>query len=391
MNLFDAAAVVLVLLAVLLGFRSGALPQLGGLAGAIGGGVVAILALPLVEQALDPLEPAPRAFVVLAGLLLSVGVGEAVGSGLGRYVAYRLGAGVFGALDRVAGAFVGAAQALLIIWLAGGLLAAGPVPRLASQAQTSSTVRALSGVLPPPTDIAVGLDRLLNATGLPDVFVGLDPLPAPPVDLPTDPRARAIAEVAAPSTLKVTAQTCGALSTGTGFAVAPEYVVTNAHVVAGSRVVRAALAGSALDARPVLFDPELDVAVLWVPGLSARPLRFAATEPPRGAAGAALGFPGGGGLTVIPAAVAGRYDARGRDIYGRVFVTRPILELRAQINRGDSGGPFVLADGTVGGVVFAEARTDENVGYALSPTAVATRVAPAVGRTSGADTGSCID
>ena len=46
-------------------------------------------------------------------------------------------------------------------------------------------------------------------------------------------------------------------------------------------------------------------------------------------------------------------------------MTRPILELRAEIDQGDSGGPLVLADGTVGGVVFAEARTDEEVGYAL--------------------------
>src|SRR3712207_8395115 len=37
------------------------------------------------------------------------------------------------------------------------------------------------------------------------------------------------------STVKVSAPSCGAISTGTGFAVDPEYVVTNAHVVAGAR------------------------------------------------------------------------------------------------------------------------------------------------------------
>ena len=51
--------------------------------------------------------------------------------------------------------------------------------------------------------------------------------------------------------------------------------------------------------------------------------------------------------------------AQGRDIYGEQRVSRMILELRAAIDQGDSGGPLILADGTVGGVVFAEARTDD--------------------------------
>jgi hypothetical protein len=41
-------------------------------------------------------------------------------------------------------------------------------------------------------------------------------------------------------------------------------------------------------------------------------------------------------------------------------------------------------------VVFAEARTDENVGYALTPTSVATAIQPYVGRTGAVDTGACI-
>lgn len=93
---------------------------------------------------------------------------------------------------------------------------------------------------------------------------------------------------------------------------------------------------------------------------------------------------------VAPAAVTGSYRATGFDIYGRTRVDRDILELRAPIERGDSGGPLVLRDGTVGGLVFAEARTDPDVGYALSPTSVAVRIAPALGRTSAVSTGSCL-
>ena len=390
MNLFDLGAILLLIVAVILGYRSGALPQVGGLSGAILGGAIAILALSPAEALLEVLDPAPRAVAVLAFLLLAVGVGEGIGSATGRYVARELDGGLLGRVDRIAGGFFGAAQAILIVWLTGGLLAAGPLPRLASQAQNSTTVRALSEVLPPPTEIALALGRLLDAARLPDVFVGLEPLPAPPVDRPDDPRAQAIAAAAEASTVKVTAQTCGLLSSGTGFAVATDYVVTNAHVVAGGRTVRVSLAGTTYDATVVLFDADLDVALLRVPRLPAPPLRFATSEPERGDTGAALGFPGGGGMVIVPAAVTRQYDARGRDIYGEDVVTRDILELRAAIEQGDSGGPFVLADGSVGGVVFAEARTDDDVGYALSPVSVAVRIQPGVGRTSEVSVGDCI-
>lgn len=390
MNLLDLVAVVLVIVAIVVGFRSGALPQLAGLLGAIAGGVLAIAALPWVEPALQNVEPPVRAFLVLAGILFSVGLGEAVGSAIGRTVAALLGEGVFGTLDRGLGAVVGALQALLVAWLAGGLLAAGPSQTLASQAQTSLLVRALDDMLPAPTELAGQLARLLDDSLLPEFFVGLEPLPAPPVELPDDPLVRDLAELAVPSVVKVTASTCQAVSTGTGFVVERGYVVTNAHVVAGGTTIRVAIGGELLDGVPVLVDPALDVAVLLVAGLEAPPLDLASRDPERGSAGATFGFPGGGALEAEPAAVAGSYDARGRDIYGESAVTRSILELRARVEPGDSGGPLVLADGTVGGLVFAEARTDDDVGYAITASDVRAAIAPAVGRGVAVPTGRCI-
>jgi S1-C subfamily serine protease len=389
-NLFDLIVVVLVVVAMVVGFRSGALPQLAGLLGALAGGILALVALPYLEPALASIDPPIRAFVVLAGILFTVGLGEAIGSAVGRTAASLLGEGVFGALDRVLGAIVGSLQALLIVWLAGGLLAAGPSPTLSTQAQTSFLVRALNDVLPAPTELAGELARLLDDSGLPSLFVGLEPLPAPPVDLPDDPLVRELAAIAIPSVVKVTAAACQTISSGTGFVAARSYVVTNAHVVAGATTVRVAIGDELHDALPVLVDSQLDIALVHVPSLTAPALTFAEEDPERGMTGATFGFPQGEGLDVQPAAVAGAYDARGRDIYGERRVTRSILELRALIDQGDSGGPLILADGTVGGVVFAEARTDEEVGYALTPTDVYDTIAPAIGRTSGAPTGACI-
>ena len=393
MNALDAIALLLIVVSVILGWRSGAIPQVTGLLGAVVGGAAALFALPRLADPLAGVDPSVRPVVVLIGLVGAVAVGESLGAGLGRAMARRLGDGLFSTADRAAGAGFGAVQALLVVWLAGTLLADGPIPRLAETAGGSTVVRAMASVLPPPTEIAVGLGKLLDASGLPDVFVGFEPLPAPSVDRPADPVARAIAAAAEASTLKVSAATCGFTTLGTGFVVANGYVVTNAHVVAGARghsVRVSALGGRLLDAIPVLFDPDLDIALLRVPGLAAVSLRFAARDPDRAALGATLGYPGGGPLTIVPAAVTGRYPATGHDIYGLGRVRRQILELRAAIDRGDSGGPLILTDGTVGGVVFAEARTNPDVGYALSATEVAARIAPALERDTAVDTGACL-
>ncbi len=263
MNLFDLVVVVILIVAMVVGFRSGALPQMVGLVGALVGGGLILVLLPALEETLALMEPSVRAFVVLVGILFSVGVGEAIGSAIGRTLAARLGEGAFGKLDRVLGAFVGAAQALLIIWLTGGLLAAGPSPMLATQAQKSFVLRALTGVLPAPTEIAGELARLLNDTALPDLFVGLEPIPAAPVDLPDDPLVQELARDAIPSVVKVTASTCDAISLGTGFVVDRGYVVTNAHVVAGARTIRVAVEDQVFDVIPVFFDSKLDVALLY--------------------------------------------------------------------------------------------------------------------------------
>ncbi len=392
MNLIDLLTLVLIVVALILGWRSGAIPQVSGLLGAIAGGVLAILLLPHLAEPLAEIDPAIRPFVVLVGLVMAVGIGEQVGAALGRSAARGLGTGMLGTADRTAGAGFGVIQVLLIVWLAGSLLIEGPVPRLAEAAGGSTAVRTLAMFLPPPTEVAGGLGGWLDTTGLPDVFVGFEPVPAPPVDRPDDPAAHAIAAAAAASTLKVSAATCGLQSVGTGFVVGPDYVLTNAHVVAGAgaRGVRVSVGGQLHDAVPVLFDPELDVALLHVQGLRVTALRFAAQDPGRGAIGATLGFPGGGALTIVPAAVADRYEATGRDIYGADRVRRAILELRAEIDRGDSGGPLILPDGSVGGVVFAEARTDPEVGYALTASAVWTRIRPGIGLTQAAGTGRCV-
>ncbi len=390
MNAVDVLALVLLIVTFIAGLRSGLFPQLGGLLGATAGGIAALQLLPLARPLIDGMEPSLRAIVVLTGLVALIASGETIGAAVGREIRVRLGQGIVAGLDAVGGGFLGLGQGILLVWLIGGVLAAGPVPNLASQVQRSAAVRALGEILPSPMAIAGELGRWLDASGLPEVFVGLEPIPAPPVNLPTDPAVRAIAERAIPSTVEVNSIACGYTLAGSGFAIAPGYVLTNAHVIAGARSVTVLPQSGSYRATPVLFDAALDIALLHVEKLDAPPLRLAASSPPRGTIGAALGHPGGGPLAVVPGAVADDYNATGRDLYGLRSVTRAIVELRATIQRGDSGGPFVLADGTVGGVIFAQSRSDPSVGYALAPAAVREAIGPALGSTRAVDTGECI-
>ena len=387
-NTIDLIVLLVLIGSALVGYRSGALPQVLGLVA--GGGAIALIILfaPQITGVLAGLEQPARALVAIGGALLLVAMAEAIGSGLGAVLRSAVGP-VAGGIDSAMGAILGAAQAFVVTWLVGGLIASSSIPVVSAEAQKSIAVRTLLDVLPPPGEVMGELGAVLNESGLPQVFVGLEPLPAPAVDLPTQAEAAAIAARAVGSTVRVEALGCGASFTGTAFSVAEGFFVTNAHVVAGSE--RVTLRGVAASARGtvVLFDPDLDVALIRAE-MRLPSLVLAPEAPGRGVVGATLGHPNGAGLTVLPAAVTAEVRARGRDLYGGAPVIRDVLELQAAIEPGDSGGPLVLANGTVGGVVFAESRTDASVGYALDPTAVAVAIMSSVGDTAPVDTGPCI-
>jgi S1-C subfamily serine protease len=139
-----------------------------------------------------------------------------------------------------------------------------------------------------------------------------------------------------------------------------------------------------------MFDPELDAALIYAPGLAVDPLDLADERPERGQVAAAVGFPGGGRQMVIAAAINRTIEALGRDIYGTRTVAREVIEMTADVRPGDSGGPVLLADGSVGGVTFSESRSDGLIGYALTPTAVSESIAGAVNSQVAVSTQSCL-
>ena len=221
------------------------------------------------------------------------------------------------------------------------------------------------------------------------LFDGVIPQPAAPSKLPANARVRQVAQKAEPSVVKVVRTGCGLQGVGSGAVIANGYVITNAHVIRGGTWIQVEKDGRRYDATPVRMDRKLDAALLFVPELIAPALKWTTVDPTRGDQGAVLGYPGGGPFTAGAASVSRDITAVGRDISGSSSVSRQVLELRAKVEPGNSGGPMVLLDGTIGGLVFAESPDNPRVGYALAPSDVAASVNPALGRTTAVGTGSC--
>jgi S1-C subfamily serine protease len=168
--------------------------------------------------------------------------------------------------------------------------------------------------------------------------------------------------------VKVFGQACGLLQEGSGWTVAPNLVVTNAHVVAGEPRDNTDVLlpdGQTKAATVVLYNPDVDLALLAVPGLGEKSLPVATGTGDN--KGAVLGHPNGQDpLAVQPAAIADEVTAKGEDLYETRVTYRDVLVLSAYLAKGDSGAPLVDTDGQVVGIAFAIAPDKPTTAYALA-------------------------
>src|SRR5439155_20074023 len=104
---------------------------------------------------------------------------------------------------------------------------------------------------------------------------------------------------------------------------------------------------------------------------------------------AAVGHPGMRRLAVFPSDVTAEFTALGPYNYDNGRVSRAIVEVRADVRRGDSGGPLLTAPGLVGGIVFGASRTSPGVGYAIAANSVAAEVRESSTRTGAVPSGAC--
>lgn len=395
MNLADLVVVLIAALLAWRGYRRGAIRQ----GFEFGGGLLGLM----VGAALGPRlvrEYTDRAGMEAALLsLLVVFASLSIGQILGYLVGLKFGdlarRARLGRVDAVVGAAVGVAATLIAYWLIGSLLVQGPSPSVSRELARSKLLRWANDVRRPPDLLAV-LQQYLDTSGFPQVFIGIPPsLGGDDVELPSGKRALKAVEAARDSTVRIVVPACGGTQLGTGWVSALETVVTNAHVVAGGDTVSVEVSGEegggGISGDVVFFNPRLDLAVVHVPGLDREPLPLLTRDLEVGSPGATLGYPGAkqGGFDSGPAAVQNVFDARGRDIYGDEEVLREIYELRADVEQGDSGGPFVTPEGQVAGVIFAASTTDRETGYALTGSEVSDEVEASASKTEPVSTGRC--
>src|SRR5699024_10400014 len=160
------------------------------------------------------------------------------------------------------------------------------------------------------------------------------------------------------------AASCGTVPSGSGFVVAEDMVMTNAHVVAGVSTPMVELPGEpARDGQVVYFDPVDDLAVIAA-DVQAPPLPL--TDAAAGDSAVVHGYPYGGPPSTVPAGVAATGSFRVPDIYGQSPTDRSVATLQSEIESGNSGGPVLSPEGEVMGVVFARDEARQDIGYALA-------------------------
>lgn len=389
MNLLDLVIVAFIFIALGNGFRRGfSLSSLSYLGLVLGLAIGAVIAPP-VERAFAT-GPSTGPYVALMMLFLAALIGSSIGYAAGEPIRTRLVRRPDrGKLDSVAGAAFSVFTVLASAWFLGLAFARGPIPVVATAIERSAILRQLDQQFPHPPAFLTGVQQIIAGVPYPKVFdaIANPDLPGP---VSVDPQVADNPAVAAAArrTVKIRGIGCGGEVFGSGFPAADNYIVSNAHVVAGTHDTRVLTPdGRNLGATVVLFDPQRDVSILYVPGLRLQPL--ATADATRGTTGATIGYPGGGNETVGAAAVRADLPAEGRDIYGDAQVTRQIYVLTADIHPGNSGGPLVDADGRVLGVVFANSTSNPSEGYALTDAEVAPDVSAGVGRVNDVGTGSC--
>src|SRR5215212_8702155 len=214
-----------------------------------------------------------------------------------------------------------------------------------------------------------------------------EPIKAAPESIPADEPVAKVASVLSPSVVQINVS--GVQQTpygaqkeeGIGSGViyrSDGYIITNNHVVEGSRNVEVAFAdGSTEQGQVVGTDPTTDIAVVKVDRNDLPAASFASGDPIVGQAAVAVGSPSGFESTVTSGIVSGT----GREVPAQITGGQQesslvdLIQTDAAISPGNSGGALANRDGQVIGINVAylppQQTGAENIGFAIpSDTAV---------------------
>jgi S1-C subfamily serine protease len=391
-NWVDLVVVLLAVIAAISGARHGLITTLPATIGVLGGTVIGLIVTPMIMANFN--SNVTRIAVWMGALVLLVALGETLGVWLGRSIRQHIRLGPFTGVDHTLGAVVQCAVVFVVAWVFALPLTSVPVPGLASAIRGSVVLGTVNNLMPAeaeqlPNDVSKLLSSgLLTATG-PFTRTPITDVDPPDTALQNSQVVKSVES----SVLKVRgrAPSCSRALEGSGFVIAPERVMTNAHVVAGTDDEVVEVGRGQLTAHVVYYDPEADVAVLSVPGLDAQPLTFSQQDYSSGQDAIVLGYPLDGPYTARAARVRQRIQLNGPDIYGTQKVTRDVYTIRSTVKSGNSGGPLINPSGQVIGVVFGAAVDDPETGFALTTAEVSKVVQQARSLFRPVSTGSCAE
>ncbi|MDA2983715.1 MAG: MarP family serine protease [Actinomycetota bacterium] len=387
----DLTGLDLVLLAVaaliaLGGLRTGLLARAAAWAGLIAGLALSGRTVPAALAVAEGAGLPARTFLAVLTLTATVSISSIGLQAVTAPIRRLLTLGPLSVLDRALGAVASVVAFTLLLWLLIPTAAAVP-GRVSSEVRASSVLGTLDAATPPQPDVGRALRTLLGGERFPDVFATLAPTPepsAPPTTIGIAPEVLARA-ITASTSVRVVG--CGRSYSGSGFAIDPEHIVTNAHVVAGARELHLQTHdGRRVAAEVVVFDKDRDLALLHAPAHGLDVLELGRAEV--GDVTAVVGYPGGQAEHRVASARIDRWvTGVGRDIYGRDATERSLFFLASELRSGDSGAAVIDTSGDVVAVVFAISPDVSTVAYALAIDEVETLLASP--RVPG-DAGRCV-
>jgi S1-C subfamily serine protease len=387
----DLAVLAVAFVAAISGWRSGALGSMLSFLGVVLGAVAGVLLAPHVVAHID--GPRTKLFVTLFLVLALVVIGEIAGVVLGRAVRSAIRNGTLRTVDSLVGVAIQIVAVLVAAWMLTYPLQSSDQPNLAAAVRGSKVLKEVNDIAPSWLEsVPNRLEALVDTSGLPSVLQPFGRTPIVAVDAPN--AALAADPVVAASRASVVkirgvAPSCQKVLEGTGFVIAPDRVMSNAHVVAGADSATVEVDGQSYDAYVVSYDPQADISILDVPELPSAPLTFAETPATTGTDAVVMGYPGGGDFVATPARVREVIELNGPDIYRTSTVTREVYTIRGTVRQGNSGGPMIDRNGQVLGVVFGAAVDDADTGFVLTGNEVSRQLAK-IGNTQRVATGTCV-
>ena len=389
MNLLDWLLVVLVLAYALSGYWQGFVTGAFATIGLLAGGLLGVW---LAPKALGDADPS--VWVSLGALfivILAASLGQALLQYAGAKIRDRITWQPIRAVDAVGGAVLSAAAVLLVAWALGVAISGSRLGGVTPLVRGSAVLAKVDQALPNQASrLLRAFDNVVGASFFPrylepfapERIVKVDPGPK---RLLKDPDVLGAGE----SVVKVRGTNrCGQGIEGSGFVYSTNRLMTNAHVVAGVSDPELTVGEGVLPARVVLYDPDLDIAVLSFDDPSLEPLAFD-FEVTDKAGVAILGYPEDGPFNVQTARVRAEQRLRSPNIYGTDTVIREVFSLRGNVRPGNSGGPIVTSRGDIAGLVFAASVTDRQTGYALTSDQLKESAAAGAANSSAVSTQGC--